>query len=104
MKKDLSVVFLPAFTAVCLASSSLYAADAKKMTPSSAIPDRRVFTLNTNVNPCDDFHQYVCSDVEASFKLRDDRSSHTFSFDDSDERIYSTLYLSTYRTFEGKIT
>jgi putative endopeptidase len=87
VKKDLSVVFLPAFTAVCLASSSLYAADAKKMTPSSAIPDRRVFTLNTNVNPCDDFHQYVCSDVEASFKLRDDRSSHTFSFDDSDERI-----------------
>ncbi len=87
MKKDLFVVFLPAFTAVCLASSSVFAADAKKMTPSSAIPDRRVFTLNTNVNPCDDFHQYVCSDVEASFKLRDDRSSHTFSFDDSDERI-----------------
>jgi putative endopeptidase len=87
VKKELSVVFLPAFTAVCLASSSLFAADTKKMAPSSVIPDRRVFTLNTNVNPCDDFHQYVCSDVEASFKLRDDRSSHTFSFDDSDERI-----------------
>lgn len=57
------------------------------MTPSSAIPERRMFTLDTTVNPCDDFHQYVCSDVEASFKLRDDRSSHTFSFDDSDERI-----------------
>lgn len=87
MKKDLSVVFLPIFTAVCLGGSIVFAADAKKLTPSSAIPDRREFTLNSKVNPCDDFHAYVCSNVESAFKLRDDRSSHTFSFDDSDERL-----------------
>ncbi len=56
-------------------------------TPSSEIPDIREFTLNKDVNPCDDFHAYVCSNVEKSFKLREDRSSHTFSFSDSSERI-----------------
>lgn len=55
--------------------------------PSSKIPDRREFLLNTKIKPCDDFHKYVCSNVEASFKLRDDRSIHTFSFSDSEERL-----------------
>lgn len=55
--------------------------------PSSVIPEVRNFELNEKVNPCDDFHQYVCSKVESQFKLRDDRSAHTFAFDDSDERI-----------------
>lgn len=55
--------------------------------PSSVIPDMRQFELNKSVNPCDDFHAYVCSNVENQFKLRDDRSAHTFSFDDSDERL-----------------
>ncbi|MBC7465724.1 MAG: M13 family metallopeptidase [Bdellovibrio sp.] len=54
---------------------------------SSAIPGKRDFTLDKAVNPCQDFHQYVCNNVEKSFKLRDDRSSHTFAFDDSDERL-----------------
>ncbi len=54
---------------------------------SSAIPEKREFPLDTAVNPCENFHQYVCGNVEKSFKLRDDRSSHTFAFDDSDERI-----------------
>ena len=54
---------------------------------SSVIPEVRTFELNDKINPCDDFHQYVCSNVEAQFKLRDDRSAHTFAFDDSDERI-----------------
>ena len=55
--------------------------------PSSKIPEKRDFILDKNVNPCDDFHDYVCSNVEKGFKLRDDRSSHTFAFDDSDERL-----------------
>lgn len=87
MRIGLSFVFLQVLVAFGLGHSMVYAANAKKVAPSSAIPDRRDFTLNQNVNPCDDFNKYVCSEVETSFKLRDDRSSHTFSFDDSDERL-----------------
>lgn len=69
------------------ATSIVFGTEASKTEPSSAIPDVRKFELNEKINPCDDFHQYVCSKVESSFKLRDDRSAHTFAFDDSDERI-----------------
>lgn len=55
--------------------------------PSSAIPDKRNFPLSTKIKPCDDFYGYVCSEVNATFKLRDDRSRHTFAFNDSYERI-----------------
>lgn len=58
--------------------------------PSSEIPAKRDFPVNDQVNPCENFHQYVCSKVEASFKLRDDRNRHTFSFSDSSERILET--------------
>lgn len=61
--------------------------ESSKKSNSSEIPDKRNFELNKSVNPCDNFHEYVCSNVENSFKLRPDRSSHTFAFDDSDERI-----------------
>ncbi|MGZ3768215.1 MAG: M13 family metallopeptidase [Bdellovibrio sp.] len=71
-----------------LAVSIAYAKPANKISaPSSAIPEKREFPLNPEVNPCDDFHQYVCSKAEASFKLRDDRSRHMFAFNDSHERI-----------------
>lgn len=66
--------------------SALQGAPAPKK-PSSAIPDRREFPVNKALNPCDDFFQYACSDVTASFKLRPDRSSHTFAFNDSAERL-----------------
>lgn len=55
--------------------------------PSSEIPAKRDFPINAKINPCEDFHKYVCSEVEAAFKLREDRSRHTFSFSDSSERI-----------------
>ncbi|MBY0452505.1 MAG: M13 family peptidase, partial [Bdellovibrionaceae bacterium] len=58
-----------------------------RQAPSSEIPEIRSFELSTTVQPCQDFHAYVCSQVESSFKLREDRSSHTFAFDDSDERL-----------------
>ncbi len=51
------------------------------------IPEKRDFKINEKINPCDDFHAYVCGDIEKNFKLREDRSAHTFAFDDSDERI-----------------
>lgn len=60
---------------------------AKDPAPSSAIPARREFPLNPAINPCEDFHQHVCSKAEASFKLRPDRSRHLFAFSDSRERI-----------------
>lgn len=72
-------------TTACFFSLSAHAAPAAK--PSSKIPEKREFPLNPEVNPCEDFHKYVCSNVEASFKLRDDRSYHNFSFSDSNERI-----------------
>jgi putative endopeptidase len=60
---------------------------AKGLVPSSEIPVRRDFPLNDSVSACDNFHDYVCSSVEASFKLREDRSRHTFAFNDSAERL-----------------
>ncbi len=64
-----------------------YAAQTKASEPSSEIPEKREYPLNEKAEPCDDFHKYVCSNVEASFKLRDDRSAHFFAFEDSDERL-----------------
>lgn len=55
--------------------------------PSSDIPAHRDFPVDPAVKPCDDFYAYACNKVIASFKLRDDRSAHTFSFNDSSERI-----------------
>lgn len=53
----------------------------------STIPEKRIFDTNPKINPCNDFHAFVCGPVESQFKLREDRSSHTFSFDDSNERL-----------------
>src|SRR5690606_37680913 len=81
MRSKLSVLCLSVILyGVCSHASS-------KIKPSSEIPEKRDFPLNTKVNACDDFHKYVCSEVESSFKLRDDRSMHTFAFNDSSERL-----------------
>lgn len=53
----------------------------------SEIPDKREFPVNESVDPCNDFYNYTCSKVEDSFKLREDRSRHIFSFSDSSERL-----------------
>ena len=55
--------------------------------PTSEIPERRDFPLSSKYKPCDDFHKYVCDEVESSFKLREDRRRHAFAFNDSAERI-----------------
>ncbi|AGH96094.1 M13 family metallopeptidase [Pseudobdellovibrio exovorus] len=79
MNKSRCVVFLISLVMGAIATA--------QVEPSSVIPDVRKFELNDKVNPCDDFHQYVCSKVESEFKLRDDRSAHVFAFSDSSERI-----------------
>lgn len=75
------------FKYICVGFLLLISVVTQAEVSSSVIPEVRKFELNEKINPCDDFHQYVCSNVESQFKLRDDRSSHTFAFDDSDERI-----------------
>ena len=87
MFKFKTVVFLLLVEISIFTAQSVQATEKSKIEPSSVIPEVRNFELNSKVNPCDDFHQYVCSNVESQFKLRDDRSAHTFAFDDSDERI-----------------
>jgi putative endopeptidase len=80
-----SLFFAALILTTCFSLSTSAAELAEK--PSSDIPARRDFPVNPKVNPCTDFHQYVCSVAESKFKLRPDRSSHDFAFDDSRERI-----------------
>ena len=87
LNRKLAVVKTIVLISIMHFSGLVKAVESKGVEPSSAIPEIRNFDLNTKQNPCDDFHAYVCSNVEASFKMRDDRSSHIFAFDDSDERL-----------------
>ena len=87
MFKFKTVVFSLFCTLFIVGIDSACGAQEPKVEPSSVIPEIRKFETDSRINPCDDFHQYVCSNVETQFKLRDDRSVHTFAFDDSDERI-----------------
>jgi putative endopeptidase len=73
-----------------LMAASLTAQFSFAAKPSSDIPEKREFPVNTKVNPCEDFEAYVCTDVKASFKLRPDRSYHDFAFSDSAERLLET--------------
>lgn len=51
------------------------------------VPERREFPVSNSVSPCQNFYEYACSSALSSFKLRDDRSIHVFSFSDSRERM-----------------
>lgn len=53
----------------------------------SPVPDRRQFDLSSKVKPCEDFHKYVCDEVEQKFKLPEDRERWSFSFTDNRERL-----------------
>jgi len=59
----------------------------KISSPSSKIPERRSFPVSETVSPCEDFFKYTCDGAINSFKLREDRSRHIFSFNDSAERV-----------------
>lgn len=53
----------------------------------SPVPAKRAYPLSTKINACENFHKYVCSEVEDNFKLPDDRSRWTFSFTDIAEKL-----------------
>lgn len=81
------LIFLPlVFAQVALA------AETKPMTKESLlkgspIPEKRAFTLSKKIGPCEDFHKYVCNEVESKFKLPADRERWNFSFTDIHERL-----------------
>jgi putative endopeptidase len=51
------------------------------------VPAKRDFPLSTTTKPCDNFYDYVCSEVKSHFTLPDDRSMHNFTFHDPTERL-----------------
>lgn len=53
----------------------------------SLVPEKRPFPLSSKISPCEDFHAFVCSEVESSFKLPEDRNHWVFSFTDAAERL-----------------
>ncbi len=53
----------------------------------SPVPERREFPLSKTENACNNFHKYVCDEVEKNFTLPPDRSRWTFSFTDNAERL-----------------
>ena len=72
-----------------LFSQLIYAESAKQPTviKTSDIPEKREYPVNNSINPCVNFYEYACSPVINSFKLREDRSNHIFSFSDASERL-----------------
>lgn len=53
----------------------------------SEIPEKREYPVNSLAKPCDGFYQYACAVPISRFKLREDRSRHILSINDSAERI-----------------
>lgn len=53
----------------------------------SPVPERREFPLSKTEAACNDFHKYVCDEVEKNFTLPADRSRWNFSFTDNAERL-----------------
>lgn len=51
------------------------------------IPVQREFKLSEKVKACENFHEYVCSETETSFRLPEDRERWTFSFTDNAEKL-----------------
>ncbi len=53
----------------------------------SEVPEKRPFPLSSKIPACQDFHAYVCNEVETTFKLPENRTHWVFSFTDAAERM-----------------
>src|SRR3989339_118116 len=86
-----NIFILICLTLLISGCSSWFKTKKENVTPpdnrSSEIPLKREFPINDKINPCENFYEYACSKVIDSFKLREDRSIHIFSFDDAEERL-----------------
>ncbi len=82
MKK---LFILPLFIFIpCFANQTL---TRELLLKNSPVPDKREFPESKTIKPCEDFHAYVCSEVEKSFKMPEDRSYWNFAFVDNSERL-----------------
>ena len=87
--------FSISFLAVLLFSSGFSVASAAKsadltrdmLMKDCPIPEHRDFPLSTTLNPCDDFHKYVCDGVESAFQLPANRSAWIFAIYDQREKL-----------------
>lgn len=61
--------------------------DRKTLLSECHIPEHRDFLLSKEIQPCDNFYEYVCSEEKAKFKMPLDRSTWGFATRDSHERI-----------------
>jgi putative endopeptidase len=75
------------FSQVAFAAKENKALTKEDLLKGSPVPLKREFPLSTKVSPCEDFHKYVCSNVETKFKLPADRERWNFSFTDISERL-----------------
>ncbi len=72
------------------------------------IPSRREFPTDSKISACEDFFQYTCGPVIRRFHLREDRSSHIFSYSDLSEKLFEIKKtylksLTTQKSFNERI-
>lgn len=87
MKSIFTLFLLASLIAGCAGSKTGTSIPREELMKGSPVPERRDFPLSKKVSPCEDFHKYVCSEVEDNFKLPGDRERWTFSFTDIAERL-----------------
>ncbi|MCO5112710.1 MAG: M13 family metallopeptidase [Bdellovibrionaceae bacterium] len=87
MKTKLSLIAFAASVILTGCLNSGKKVTAEKLYEGLSIPQQREFPLSQKVGACEDFHQYVCSEVENAFKLPDDRERWIFSFSDNAEKL-----------------
>ena len=82
----LLIIILSVFIPI-LASTANLPLTKSDLLSGSQVPEKRPFPLSSKISACQDFHAYVCNEVETSFKLPEDRNHWVFSFTDAAERL-----------------